>query len=533
MKRLLAICLALLLVLSFSVTAFAADDGSVTIKNATPGEKYNIYKVFDLTYTGNGQTTEEGSTTTTDSYEGVAYTYTKTGETVALYTALVSDASPFTLTETSAANVYSVSLKQGKGASDVSTFLNANKALLPSAGEEKTAPAAAEGETTSTVSWTDLPYGYYFITSSVGATVTIDSTLKDVVVEDKNSIPSQDKKQATGDAAPEAATGYVDDQQDVGVGDTIWYQIEVKDGKGTDKQLMITDTLSTGLTLNQDSIMVYKGSTVVQATEGEGESAVTNYTISDKSDSGFKVTFTPEYVSSLQEDDLVYIRFSAVVNDEAVTVDKVNNTSHLDYSEQHTDDSVEAVTYKFQLDKIESESKYYADLMGARFELYRGSVADANKVWFVKGTAVNGVPVLNVVGVGESAPADVTGAFCDIRLTDSSVDTDTNSLNSSKVIFVGLDKTSYVLHETEAPKGYNLAENQTVPESTLVVKTGTITDAVGIANDEAVVSVINQSGSELPSTGGIGTTIFYVVGGMMVAAAGVLLITKKRMSKEG
>ena len=534
-KKAFAVVLALAVVLSMSmpVLVFAADDGSVTVNNAMPGEKYNIYKVFDLTYKTE-QTTTEGQTTSTDPQSGVSYTYTKSGDSDALYTALTGNDSPFELTATSTANKYSVKIKSGKTGADIAAFLQANESKLTKAKEEQTAPAAAEGQTTSKVTWTGLPYGYYYVTSTVGSTVTIDSTMKNVVVEDKNTIPTQDKKQAVGTTEPTAAAGYTNDQQQVQVGDKVWYQIEVKDGKGTDKDIVITDTMTNGLTLDQDSIAVYEkvgnaDEAVLTESKTYGTVVVNpTYAVSDKTAQGFKVTLKADYVKQLAENDHVYIRFAATVNSNAATdtdATKETNTSTITYSNQSSQDSVDVVTYKFQLDKVEpSETQdEYSDLLGAKFELYRGSVADANKISFIKGTAENNVPVLIVV------PAGTQGAFTEIQLTNDAADT--NKLESTKVIIKGLDKDNYVLRETKAPEGYNNAPDTTVSQDTLVLINGTITDtAAKIGNaDTGVVSVVNNSGAELPSTGGIGTTIFYVLGAILVIGAGVLLVTRRRM----
>ena len=516
-KKLASLLLALVMVLALAAPAFAAEGGSVTVNNAVPGETYNIYKVFDLTYSGDGQTTQEGSTTTTDQYNGVAYTYTKADDNDAFFTALDSGTSPFTLTETTTANVYTVALKGDKAAEDVSAFLKANEANMTTAGDEKTAPAATEPATTSTVQWTGLAYGYYYVTSSVGATVTIDSTLKDVVVEDKNTLPSQDKKQATGATAPGASAGYTDDQQDAQVGDTVWYQVAVTIGKGTDKTIKITDTMSNGLTFNGTASIsvVLKSGTDEEATVDSG-----NYEVdATAANTTFVLTLKADYVKTLKEGDIVYIRYSATVNSNAITTAETN-TSKMEYSNQTTTDTVNVVTYKFQLDKTDKD---YADLKGATFELYRGSVADENKVHFTAGTADRGLPVIVVV------PSDSTGEgiFTQIKLTD-----DTDGLKSSKVIIKGLDKDTYVLREVEAPQGYNIAEDTTIEANTLVAVTGQITDVEGgVEGDAGVVTVINQSGLELPSTGGMGTTLFYALGGVLVLAAVVLLVTKKRMAK--
>lgn len=539
-SKILALVLVVAMVVAMgAVTAFAAGDGSITVDNATVGETYKIYKVFDLTYaTAETSSGTEGGDALKD---GVSYTYTKTGTDDAFYAALTASGSPFDLAATSTANVYQVTKKAAADAETIAAWLKTNEALLTEvtpAAADLTGIGTDKVATATTVKWKNLDYGYYYITSSVGATVTIDSTLKDVIVKDKNSIPTQDKTQAVGTTAPTSADGYADAEQQVQVGDHVWYQIEVKDGKGSNLDIVITDTMSNGLSFD-NNITVFKSAYDSEAnTYGAETSVATSATTWYQTDPDtgetftFKVTFDDSYVSTLNEKDKVFIRFSATVTTEAATdtdANKENNTSVLTYSNQSSTDSVDVVTYKFQLDKVKDSDANYEDLLGARFELYRGSVADANKIWFTLGTAESGVPVLTVVGMGSSAP--VAGAFSDIRLTDNTVDTDTNSLNSSKVIFKGLDKDTYVLHETEAPQGYNIADDETVADTTLVAINGTITDtaaAIG-TDDTGVVSVVNNSGQELPSTGGIGTTIFYVVGAILVVGAVVILVTRRRM----
>ena len=134
MKKLFALALVLLMVLSLGAGALAAGDGSITITNATIGKDYAIYKVFDATYSGSN----------------VAYTYTKTGETDALFAILSGTGSPFELTASTVANVYNVTVRAGKDAAAISTFLTANKQYLT---QTKAATAATE-----TVAFTGLDY---------------------------------------------------------------------------------------------------------------------------------------------------------------------------------------------------------------------------------------------------------------------------------------------------------------------------------------------------------------------------------------
>jgi fimbrial isopeptide formation D2 family protein/LPXTG-motif cell wall-anchored protein len=529
--KLLGIVLIMALVMSMGISAaFAAGEGSITIDNAIEGEEYTLYKIFDLTY-GTGGTQNEVTVPEDDeqnvitgTYQPVSYTYTKGGDSDQFYAALAAATNMFTLTLVpGSTNVYSVVRVTGEGAANdaaVIQFMKDNISKLPTDRTIGTEEADESGE----VSWEDLDFGYYYAASSAGALVTIDSTLPDATVKEKNSIPSQDKKQAIGTEAPSAATGYADDEQQVQVGDHVWYQIEITDGKGTDTEITLTDTLSNGLT-NDKNVKVYLKSgeaaeTEVAATSGETKTWAFEGT---QTDAGFKIVFDADYVKTLSEGDKLYVRFSATVNTKAAediadgtdTVSKEDNTSKLDYSNQSSTDKVEVVTYKFQLDKSDKD---YKDLLGAKFKLYRGSVADANLVKFTAGTAENSIPVLLVDPNGTVEEIDLTAA----------------GLNSAKVIIKGLDKDTYVLRETKAPEGYNAAADQTVADTVLAAIDGTITDVVNTTEgDVSVVTVVNQQGTELPSTGGIGTTIFYVVGSILVVAAGVLLITKKRMSREG
>ena len=112
------------------------------------------------------------------------------------------------------------------------------------------------------------------------------------------------------------------------------------------------------------------------------------------------------------------------------------------------------------------------------------------------------------------------------------------SADDGTIEIVGLDEGTYYLEETEAPAGYN---KLAAPVKVVITKeinnetnvgTATITNSYnGGAASTGTVKVLNNMGQELPSTGGIGTTIFYIVGAVLVAAAGILLITKKRMNR--
>ncbi len=101
--------------------------------------------------------------------------------------------------------------------------------------------------------------------------------------------------------------------------------------------------------------------------------------------------------------------------------------------------------------------------------------------------------------------------------------------DSGKFAIKGLDSDTYYLEETTAPAGYNTLKD---PVKVVIASDGKVTYGKDGTAANPDVKVLNQSGTELPSTGGIGTTIFYVLGSVLVVAAGILLVTKKRMGSE-
>ena len=449
MKKMIALVLSMVMVLAMSsLTAFAASDGgTITLNDAVIGEGYQLYKVFNATTNGDGIAYSSAWMTDSNDYFEVDsvgnITITAAGKDVTDPTKLSSEA---------------ITWLKGQ----ISSF---------------TAIGTVQTATSDIVSWTGLEPGYYYISTTTGSFVTISSAKPNATVNEKNTVPSMDKKQKATEADE-----YLDDQLDLNIGDTVYYQVVITNGKGTDKDIVLTDTMNSGLTLDTSSIKIMKDNSEVNTAQYVLDTApTTNDTWT------FKLTLLSDYVKTLSENDTVIVTYTATINPGAVIRANNTNTAVLSYSNQTMTDAVVVKTYDFQLKKTDGTNY----LAGAGFKLY-----DA---------LTNG----NEIKVTE----DDTGYYVDANGT-AEIQVD----NENGVNVRGLEPGDYYLEETTTPAGYNKLLNR---------KKLTITKD---ATDIVQVEVVNNKGVELPETGGMGTTIFYVVGGILVACAVILLVTKRRMN---
>ena len=366
---------------------------------------------------------------------------------------------------------------------DSTTVAAFAKAALAWAADKKIS-GTKETATGDTVTFSNLDLGYYLVDSSLGALCGLNTTNPDATIKDKNEKPEIKKEVQT-------STGDWGDKNNAKIGDTVEYKVEITVADGA-QTYTVTDTMSTGLTFNSGSLKVTANDVVT-----------TDYTLTPTTN-GFTLVLPETYVSTLTKGTTIIVTYNATLNKDAV-IDGDGNTNEvkLGYgNHQNTVPSkVTTKSYQFDLVKVDGATKKL--LNGAEFKLY---------------DAENGGSVIKVVPVAGGyrvANGDETGAVDTIKV-------------NGKVHISGLDKTTYWLEETKAPDGYNMLTERKPVSLTNGSNNTTLTSSTWSEADHGV-AVENNAGTVLPSTGGMGTTLFYVIGGGLMVAAVVLLVTKKRM----
>lgn len=431
--------------------------GKITIGSPKEGETYSIYRIMDL-----------------ESYDKDKNAYS--------YKASAAWAGFF---ETDAAKAYFsvndegyVTLKSGVESNE-ETAKGIASAALSYAKENNISADANDTAGAGEVVFDDIPLGYYLVESTVGVVLSLNTTNNVVTINEKNTeIPVMEKTIGEGELTITNGS----------IGDNVPYTITLKNIAGK-KNVVAHDTLSNGLTFNDDIAVKLNGSDV----------AATNYTITKPGANGetFTVKLKDEYVKTLNSTDVVTIVYSATINENSVTAIANTNTAKLTYgNNQKTDDVVtKTYTYGFKIHKTDGAEA----LDGAEFKLYDARTGGNElKVVLVKSEA--GVNYYRVAVTGETGVA----------------------ISAGKAQIDGLKPGTYYLEETKAPNGYNKLAAR------VEVSVSGGEESFSYADKE----VINTTGSVLPSTGGIGTVLFISIGSMLVMATGVALITKFRMVKE-
>ncbi|MCC8196882.1 MAG: isopeptide-forming domain-containing fimbrial protein [Ruminococcus sp.] len=569
LKRITALILSVLMLMPMSV-AVSATDYTLYISNDVDGYVYTAYQIFS------GEMGKDA-----DDNEVLKVPEWSTGiDTTDIYTELakltLSDGTtkPFTFADgselTSAAEV------AAKLAQYTDTYDSEVAQLFADFIDDYVV-----GITTSFSSGSTSSSGYYTISATAGyyliknTTVPSDGSATRYILAMTSTTLKGSEASLTGSLEAKSDLPHFDkdlDKTDANIEDTITYYLTASlptdyDSYSTYK-LIFHDTPSDGLTYNAGSVKVYVYTSKADATaHTNGTQVYTgDYAVSPDTEGATSFTVTISDTKSLTTDgttaiatdssSLIQVEFTATLNEEAIIGGNGNpDEAYLEYSNDMygtgTGESIHDIvitwTYELDVTKVD-EDEQTKTLDGAQFVLYR----------------------LNDSGEKEYVIVD----------SDNKVDgwdtdkTKASTLESNSGVFsvIGLDVGTYYLEETKAPSGYNkmsdvvkiviAAEHSSIEGmteaeyadylSTYAVTTYTwLTDDALKLDDLTItmtiadkvdgpksfdttggtvsITVTNNTGAALPSTGGIGTTIFYIVGGVLVVGAIILLITKKRM----
>lgn len=509
MKRILAIVCTFVMIISMATGVNAVDNtsaaaatqpkGSITLENAVVGDEYKVYKILTLesyvkdkaySYKRNGDGWDKfiNSTQGTQFFESNENGYVKLKSTADNDTAARKIA------------IYAIG------------FAQANRDTVT---PTKTVRAEATSKTETTkVVFNDLELGYYVVESTSGTACAITTTDPDATIKDKHDNPSVNKIIEHG--------GVVKDNHkmnSVNLGETVYFEttINVKPGA---KNYVLHDTMDSNL----ENFFVYevycnlpnsKNQNTSLATTGAENEKMVNVRPgafnSEKPTDGctFELSFTnlfyTTYRQQIDRGELtkIYVKYYATVGNKAPINTAMKNTTYLTYGENNleTDKSeTETYTYGIPVFKYTGTNTPLADAKFILSKVENATEADAIK--FTSNGAFYRYIIDQTNGGGNTTLVSPTEGRFEIQ---------------------GLEAGTYYLKETEAPKGYNKIQKSIKIE---ILEDGSIkVDNNVITGD---VRVQNNTGSILPSTGGMGTTLIYVVGSILVLASGIVLFSKRK-----
>ncbi len=467
--------------------AFADTTYSLTISGTSEGHTYEAYQIFS------GDLSSDGTTLSNIAWgSGVtAFTYDN-----------ATDAA--TIAEKISGEKY-----------DSTTA----KAFAKLAGANVTTASGSATSSAGSTVISGLAPGYYLVKDkdesqngkNAAYTRFILQVVGDATAQLKNDTPTVQKKvKDTNDTA--GTTTDWQDSADYDIGDTIPFQLKATLPAHISEYdhyyVEFTDTLSAGLTFDKITKVTADGTTLTS-----DQYTVTTTSNSDGTTTLSVIITDVKAVATITKDDDIVVEYNATLNSKAVIGSAGNpNKVKLTYSNnpnntgdgtskpgdtgETPEDTVVVFTYKVVVNKVDQNGDA---LEGAGFTLYK---KDSSGNWNAVGDEITGVTTFE---------------------------------------FERIDDGDYKLVETTVPDGYNKASDveftvtadhditSDSPALNSVTGTGSLTFTSSTTDGSLTTDVVNKKGSVLPSTGGMGTTILYVVGTILVLAAGILLVTKKRM----
>ena len=507
-KKIAAIMLSVMMVLGMcsvvgaegagTTSGTSADKGKITIDNAIVGQTYTIYQILEL---------ESFSDKTIEPNTG-NYAYKPTSA----WKQFVSDA------ENESGVKYFI--KDGEYVkwnpevgTDATVIAKFAKEALEYAGKSNiNFTQQQKNVTNTTVEFNDLSLGYYLVDSSTGALCSLDTTAKEVTIKEKNGVPSVEKK-VQEDSKINTIDEY-GESNTADIGQTVNFKTTITAQAGA-QSYVLHDKMEEGLTFS-GNVSVTKGTQTF--TTPTDYRLVMSPSTDIKDDCTFEIVFTQNFCDKLQAGDEIVVTYSATLNEKAVIAGEGNkNETWLKYgdSSETTHKTTTTKTYEIPVFKYtEKTDGNKTGLPNAEFTLSKSE----------KGT--NPIELVDITAADETNKTYRVATEIEKSASPKGTITTVTTPSTGKFTIQGLDADTYYLTETKQPDGYN---KLTTPVTIVIKEDGTITVGGETITSTNPVKVENKSGSLLPSTGGMGTTLFYIFGAILVIGSGVVLITKKRM----
>lgn len=393
--------------------------------------------------------------------------------------ALEGGNSPFEFTS-NVAGSWNVAVQSGKTDADVIKYLKDNEENL----KTQLSAYAHSFSLVNEKMIATVPLGYYFVTTGTGTVITLETVNENKTIQDKNDINFH-KTSNTSQTV-------VNKQ----VGELVPFEITFNVYKGW-KNVTLTDQMSDGLALD--------GEITVTGIEAG------NYTlVKGTPENGFTLT-----IPTVTDNATVTVTYNGKVQDgakyEPVATNKAN-LAESNHPQLGNEEVVTVYTYQLVVNKYDEEKGSTADdgkLEGATFQIYQQNPDEEGAQPLHFEIAADGSYVLTTKELSTEEPKTVV----------DSVVTNSNGALTIK----GLADKDYWVKETVAPDGYNLMTEvkQFNPQVTNNIQTA-----------DQKLDVPNKKGSTLPSTGGMGTTMIYIAGAILMVGAAIIFVTNKRMKHE-
>lgn len=483
MKKVLNLLLVSLLTLTMFTNVFAAGEkGSITINGVSNTTTYEIYKLLDLEsyHKDTGVYSYKADPQWKDflvNGEGKNY-FSIDAQDYATWTAAEDDETVAEFAKKALAYAKASSIAPDKSSKNAGEFV-------------------IDG---TTGKFTNLDLGYYLVDSTMGALCGLTTTNPNASINAKNGTPTVDKQVQEDSTEQWGAHNTAD------IGQTIEYRVTIDVHAGAENYVlhdkMTAGLTFTGVTKIEHVIPGQETHTVPAAKYNVVTAGLTD-------DCTFEVHFTQEFCDSLSTNDKVIVHYEATLNDKALIAGTGNvNETWLDYGEKNTTTPDSVTTYTYGFDLIKTDGQYQL-INGSEFQIYDAATG---------GNKIEVIPVYSGSEIAYYRP----------KVEGDSGTAYNIVVKNGKVRVQGFDNGTYYLEEVVTPDGYN----QLAARQKFIIADGNL-DAT--FNDDVYstgsgVHVVNKSGTMLPETGGMGTMLFIGCGMTIVLAAGVLLVTKKRMS---